>query len=231
MSESRDAAEGGVHKAANFMMNSYTKPGGTGNPMSNYVTTSSPVTDTSGNVITLSADNGVTSHYPVSGDQSSFNSAAKGSMTANNTTINYSTSAKLLSMHQITPYGQPRRRQFKPGPLLPMGASAACKTPMWKSPRRWNSRLVPFSLMRLSPRTPAVALSLWRRRIDRQLRFQHGLGSVRDDTSLRRQCGNGTGTSPPTATPRRSTAIYPLPAPVWDMHPNNVTAWTDTAAM
>ena len=107
MSQSRDAAEGGVHKAANFMMNSYTKPGGVGNPLSNYVTTTSPVTDTTANrnVITLSANSSIPSHYPVSGDQSSFNSAAKGSMTASNATINYSTSAKLLSMHQITPYG------------------------------------------------------------------------------------------------------------------------------
>ena len=84
MSQSRDAAEGGVHKAANFMMNSYTKPGGVGNPLSNYVTTTSPVTDTSGHVITLSANNGVASHYPVSGDQSSFNSAAKGFPKASN---------------------------------------------------------------------------------------------------------------------------------------------------
>ena len=55
MSQSRDAAEGGVHKAANFMMNSYTKPGGSGQPVSNYVTTTSPVTDTGGNAVILSA--------------------------------------------------------------------------------------------------------------------------------------------------------------------------------
>ena len=104
MSQSRDAAEGGVHKAANFMMNSYTKPGGAGNPMSNYVTTASPVTY-NGHPVVLSANSHVSSNYPVSADQSSFNSSASGNLTANSTTIKYASSAKLLSMHQITPYG------------------------------------------------------------------------------------------------------------------------------
>jgi hypothetical protein len=104
MSQSRDAAEGGVHKAANFVMNSYTKPGGAGNPMSNYVTTGSPVTY-NGHPVVLSANSHVSSNYPVSADQSSFNSSGSGNLTASGSTINYATSAKLLSMHQITPYG------------------------------------------------------------------------------------------------------------------------------
>jgi Tfp pilus assembly protein PilX len=106
MSQSRDAAEGGVHKAANFLMYSYSKPGGAGNPLTNYGLTTSPVTS-NGNAVVLSANSKVNSNYPVSADQSSFNSAAQGSVTAGNTTINYTTSAQLLSMRQFTPYGQP----------------------------------------------------------------------------------------------------------------------------
>jgi hypothetical protein len=103
-SQSRDAAEAGVHKTANFLMNSYTKPGGAGNLVGSYGTTTSPVTS-GGNPVILSANSKVHSNYPISADQSSFNSAAQGSVTAGSNTVNYVASAQLLSMRQITPYG------------------------------------------------------------------------------------------------------------------------------
>src|SRR5579862_1830999 len=94
MSQSRDAAEGGVHKAANFLMNSYGKPGTVSDPMSNYTTTTSPVTDSSHHSIVLSAGNG-SANYPVSGTQSSFSTAAQGSVTAGSSNVTYKTSATL----------------------------------------------------------------------------------------------------------------------------------------
>jgi Tfp pilus assembly protein PilX len=103
-SQSRDAAEAGVHKTANFLMNSYTKPGGAGNLVASYGTTTSPVTS-NGNPVILSASSKVHSNYPISTDQTSFNSAAQGSVTAGTTTVNYAASAQLLSMQQVTPYG------------------------------------------------------------------------------------------------------------------------------
>jgi hypothetical protein len=103
-SQSRDAAEAGVHKTANFLMNSYTKPGGAGNLVGSYGTTTSPVTS-GGNAVVLSANSKVHSNYPISADQTNFNSAAQGSVTAGSNTVNYVASAQLLSMRQITPYG------------------------------------------------------------------------------------------------------------------------------
>jgi len=105
MSQARGGAEAGVNKAANFLMSTgYTPPGGAGDPLTNYLLTVSPVTY-SGNPVVLSADSTVASNYPFSAAQSSFNDAGQGSLTAGNSTVNYTSSAKLLSMQRVTPYG------------------------------------------------------------------------------------------------------------------------------
>jgi Tfp pilus assembly protein PilX len=103
-SQARDGAEAGVNSAANFLMYSYTPPGGAGDPLSNYTLTASPVTY-SGNPVVLSANSTVASNYPLASAQTSFNTASQGSLTAGHTTVNYAPSATLLSMQQVTPYG------------------------------------------------------------------------------------------------------------------------------
>src|SRR5712692_6292577 len=71
MSQSRGGAEAGVNKAANFLMYSYTPPGGAGDLLSNYTLTASPVTY-AGNPVVLSADSTVGSNYPLAAAQTNF---------------------------------------------------------------------------------------------------------------------------------------------------------------
>jgi Tfp pilus assembly protein PilX len=112
MNQARDVAEAGVNSAANFILYSYTPPATAGSdPLSAYAGINCyPVTTTSGcaaaDTVILSANTGVTSHYPVTSVQTSFNTSGvgKGSLTAGNTTINYNTHAKLLSMRQVNVY-------------------------------------------------------------------------------------------------------------------------------
>ncbi len=105
MSQARGGAEAGVNKAANFLMSTgYTPPGGAGDPITSYILTASPVTY-AGNPVVLSADSTVLSNYPLASAQTSFSTAGQGSLTAGNSTVNYTSSAKLLSMQRVTPYG------------------------------------------------------------------------------------------------------------------------------
>ncbi len=104
MSQARDGAEAGVNAAANFLVYSYTPPGGTGDALSNYTMTASPVTYSNSPVI-LSANSNMSSNYPVSSVQNSFNTAGQGGLTAGYTTVNYGAYATLLSMQQVSVYG------------------------------------------------------------------------------------------------------------------------------
>jgi len=110
MSQSRDGAEAGINSAANYIVNTYTQPGGVGDPITTatYTTTGSPVTCCGGNSVTLTTRSGHTSYYPVSSVATAFNTSGvgKGSVTAGNLTINYNTEATLLSMHStFTAFG------------------------------------------------------------------------------------------------------------------------------
>ena len=102
MSQARDTAEGGVNQASNFLMFTYAVPGAVGgDPIANYLPlTTSPVLY-GGNPVILSADSSVASNYPISSVSSAFNTANQGSLAAGTTTVNYATSAKLLSMREL----------------------------------------------------------------------------------------------------------------------------------
>ena len=228
MSQSRDAAEGGVHKAANFMMNSYTKPGGVGNPLSNYVTTTSPVTDNSGHVITLSANNGVASHYPVSADQSSFNSAAKGSMTASNTTINYSTSAKLLSMHQITPYGSTTPTTIQTWAITSDGSVSGMQNADVEVTSTLEQQATPvFTYAAFATNTGCSALTFG----GGGTTDSYDSSTVSGGTVTTQSYGGNVGTNGNLSTNGNPTTINGnLSTPrtgVGSCTSNNVTAWTD----
>src|SRR5437868_3421267 len=104
MSQSRDAAEAGIHAAANYLVNTYTPPGGAGDPLSGYNSNVSPVqspsTSTSGNDVILSASS-QSSNYPATSTQTAFNTAGQGSLTASNTTVNYKAYARLTNQQQV----------------------------------------------------------------------------------------------------------------------------------
>lgn len=104
MSQARYGAESGVHKAAHFLLNTYTLPGSGGDPMANYDTTVSPVTYL-GQPVVLSAIGGVAANYPVAGVQTLFANAGQGTLQAGQTTVAYASSATLLSMREVVPYG------------------------------------------------------------------------------------------------------------------------------
>jgi len=108
MSQTRYGAESGLNVAADFIVNDYTPPAvGGADPLSNYITSVSPVTY-NGQPVVLSSLSGQ-SNYPVGSVVTAFQNAitTPGSVTAGNTTVNYSVTAKLLSMGTLLSYGNP----------------------------------------------------------------------------------------------------------------------------
>jgi len=106
MTQTRYGAEAGINAAANYLMYTYTPPAS----MSGFNTNVYPVTDNGGNQIVLSSISGVSANYPNSGIRSGFNTATNSS--ANSTTlsagpaqVNYTASAQLMAMAQLTPFG------------------------------------------------------------------------------------------------------------------------------
>ena len=104
MTQARYAAESGVHKAVNYILNSYPAPGGAGDPLASYNMNASPVTF-NGQPVVLSAITGVASNYPVAATQTAFNAAVQGNLSLGGTSAQYAASATLLSMKQMTGYG------------------------------------------------------------------------------------------------------------------------------
>jgi Tfp pilus assembly protein PilX len=110
MSQTRYAAEAGVNKAANFLLDGvqYTVP--TVNPgvdpLSNYDTTKSPV-EFGGRpvILTAGAFTGITANYPVAAVLTSYNAAGQGTVAAGNSTLTYKTYAKLMSMQKFVSFG------------------------------------------------------------------------------------------------------------------------------
>lgn len=103
MSQARYGAESAVHKAVNYLLNTYATPGSVGDPLANYNTTVSPVTYNNQPVV-LSAITGVASNYPVAAVSTAFNTAAHGTLVAGNN-VQYFASATLMSMRQVLSYG------------------------------------------------------------------------------------------------------------------------------
>jgi Tfp pilus assembly protein PilX len=106
MTQARYGAEAGLHAAANYITNPTTGyPGiGTADPITSYAVNVSPVTY-GGSPVILSSLSGVTSNYPVNAVKTAFTTASTGSLAAGASTINYTTSAKLLSMKTILQCG------------------------------------------------------------------------------------------------------------------------------
>ncbi len=104
MSQARYGAESAIHKAAHFLLNSYTLPGSASDPLVNYDTTVSPVTYL-GQPVVLTAVTGATANYPVAATQTAFAAAGQGTLPTGQVTVAYTSSATLLSMREVVPYG------------------------------------------------------------------------------------------------------------------------------
>jgi hypothetical protein len=105
MTEARYAAESGVHRAANYLMNTYIPPQPTGpDPLSAYTMTTSPVQLTSnGDAVQLRSDG--SSNYPSSTVVAGFVAAAHGTLTGGTNLANYDATATLISMRQVNVFG------------------------------------------------------------------------------------------------------------------------------
>ena len=107
MSQARYGAESGIQVAVNYLLNTYTAPGGSNfaDPLSNYDMTVSPVKSVAnGQPVVLSAVQ-ANSNYPVPAVATGFSTATTGSLPAGRATITYSPTATLMSMQQINTYG------------------------------------------------------------------------------------------------------------------------------
>ncbi len=121
MTQARYGAEAGIHATANFLLNNYAPPapilglppGVIPPPPAGYnfllpvparCGGSPCMTDGGGNPIVLSSLNGTPANYPDGAQQGAFLAATNKALQAGGTTINYTSSATLLSMVQITPF-------------------------------------------------------------------------------------------------------------------------------
>jgi hypothetical protein len=118
MSQARYAAESGVHKTLNYLMDpaAYEPPGTTGSDLlSAYVTTGTPTYD--GGVpcppvptspacpVYLSSDPAQASNYPDAAKVADFQSGSSGTLTAGTATLSYNASARLMSMRTFPSFG------------------------------------------------------------------------------------------------------------------------------
>ena len=104
MSQARYGAESGVMRAANYLMQTYQKPGHPGDPLSNYNINVSPVTY-NGQPVILSADPNKAANYPSSAVQTAFNAAVQGTLNAQQQ-VTYQAHATLVSMREVFEYGK-----------------------------------------------------------------------------------------------------------------------------
>src|SRR5258708_89647 len=136
MSQARYAAEAGVHKSINYLLNTYPASAPTA-PFTNYDVTKTPVTCVSGctnngaaggscsativaravptGCVVLSGMPGVSSNYPTSTVATAFNTAAQGTLAVNSSgtttnaaagTVTYGAAEILMSRRSVTAYGR-----------------------------------------------------------------------------------------------------------------------------
>lgn len=114
MSQARYAGEAGVHRAINYLLNSYTVPAS----VSGFNTSVSPVTCSSGcattGAVVLSSSAAVPSNYPDATIATAFNTAVQGTLATNiegvtnnlaKGTVSYTASATLMSLRLVQVYG------------------------------------------------------------------------------------------------------------------------------
>ncbi|MBI3934374.1 MAG: pilus assembly PilX N-terminal domain-containing protein [Acidobacteria bacterium] len=106
MSQARDGAEAGINRAANHLINTYAPPV-TAADLALFNRNLYPVrVVANGRTVVLSADSDITDNYPapLAAEQDAFDAGAQDALAAGNQTVNYETSARLLTMRQINVY-------------------------------------------------------------------------------------------------------------------------------
>jgi Tfp pilus assembly protein PilX len=100
MSQARYAAESGVHRAINFLMNDYVAPV-TAADLADYVQTSSSV-QFDGVDVVLSSHDATPGNYPDAATQTAFDAAVQGTLAVSNGSSSYTAVARLTSIRTIT---------------------------------------------------------------------------------------------------------------------------------
>jgi hypothetical protein len=103
MSQARYAAEAGIQKASNFLLDQ-TQYAPTAADFAACVLTVSPVT-CGGQEVILSATTAKASNYPVLAVQTAYNAAAKGTLVSANLTLTFASYARLLNVQTFVAYG------------------------------------------------------------------------------------------------------------------------------
>jgi Tfp pilus assembly protein PilX len=106
MSQTRYAAEAGIQKASNFLLDptQYATPTAADLLGAGCNRTVSPVT-CGGQEVILSASVSKAPNYPVLAVQTAFNAAGKGTMVSGNLTLTYGSYARLVGLQQFESYG------------------------------------------------------------------------------------------------------------------------------
>ena len=104
MSQARYGAESGVMRAANYLIQTYQKPGTGADPLANYNLNVSPVTY-NGQPVILSADPNKAANYPNAATQAGFNAAVQGTLNAQQA-VTYQAYATLMNMREVLEYGK-----------------------------------------------------------------------------------------------------------------------------
>ncbi len=227
MSQARYGAEAGLNKAANYLLYTYTPPGGAGDPLSNYTMTGSPVTY-SGNPVVLSANSAVPSNYPVSSVQSSFSDAGQGSLTAGNTTVNYAAYATPLFMEQVPVYGSATPVTIQTWLITSDGSISGLRNAQVEVSAIMERQVTPvFNYVAFATSQGCSALNFGGGgRTD-----SYDSSTVVNGTVATQPSDGNVGTNGNLSTSGQPTTIYgSLSTPrigVGTCTKNNVTAWTD----
>lgn len=106
MSQARYAAEAGVQKASNFLLDpeQYLPPTAADLLSASCIRTVSPVT-CNGQEVILSASASQASNYPVAAVQTAFSAAGQGTLAAGNGTLTYRSYARLIALQVFDSYG------------------------------------------------------------------------------------------------------------------------------
>jgi len=106
MSQARYAAEAGVQKATNFLLDpaQYTAPTAADLLGPGCVRTTSPVT-CGGQEVILSASTSKASNYPVLAVQTAYNAASQGTLVSGNLSLTFGSYARLLALQVFDSYG------------------------------------------------------------------------------------------------------------------------------
>jgi hypothetical protein len=145
MTQARFAAESGVHKAINYLLNTYQGPGTASDPFNSYTVTTAPV-KYNNNPVVLSARSDVAANYPVSATQAAFNTAGKGSLTVGTATVQYAASAQLLSMRLVYGYGTGAPSAVQTWLITAVGTTGGARPATVEVSATLERQAVPFNL-------------------------------------------------------------------------------------